>query len=99
MRADRAHHRGDMSMTCRVARRRTEPGSFAGLSVPAAHGSRRVCCMQRLVIFDLDNTLLDRQGLLADWCTAFSAQYFLDEQTQGRLLEFVRERACPRPSR
>ncbi|WP_327417634.1 HAD family hydrolase [Streptomyces sp. NBC_01233] len=50
--------------------------------------------MQRLVIFDLDNTLLDRQGLLADWCTAFSAQYFLDEQTQGRLLEFVRERAC-----
>ncbi|GGN96832.1 noncanonical pyrimidine nucleotidase, YjjG family protein [Streptomyces albiflavescens] len=51
--------------------------------------------MQRLVIFDLDNTLVDRQGPLADWVSAFSAQHALDDDARLRLLQFVRERACP----
>ncbi|MDN3025640.1 HAD family hydrolase [Streptomyces sp. S.PB5] len=51
--------------------------------------------MQRLVIFDLDNTLLDRQGPLTDWITTFCAQYALDEHAQDRLLQLLRERACP----
>ncbi|MDT9689498.1 HAD family hydrolase [Streptomyces sp. P9(2023)] len=51
--------------------------------------------MQRLVIFDLDNTLVDRQGPLSDWVSAFSAQYALDDDARLHLLHFVRERACP----
>lgn len=51
--------------------------------------------MQRLVIFDLDNTLVDRQGPLADWVSAFSTQHALDDNARLHLLQFVRERACP----
>ena len=51
--------------------------------------------MQRLVIFDLDNTLLDRQGPLSDWITAFSTQYALSEHAQAQLRQLLRERACP----
>ncbi|GGT18738.1 hypothetical protein GCM10010271_22360 [Streptomyces kurssanovii] len=51
--------------------------------------------MQRLVIFDLDNTLVDRQGPLSDWVSAFSAQHALDDDARLHLLHFVRERACP----
>ncbi|MGW1374745.1 HAD family hydrolase [Streptomyces sp. NPDC002446] len=51
--------------------------------------------MQRLVIFDLDNTLVDRQGPLAIWVSAFSAQHALDDPARARLLQVVRERASP----
>lgn len=51
--------------------------------------------MQRLVIFDLDNTLVDRQGPLADWVSAFSTQHALDDDSRLHLLQFVQERACP----
>ncbi|MEV6839979.1 HAD family hydrolase [Streptomyces sp. NPDC051133] len=51
--------------------------------------------MQRLVIFDLDDTLVDRQGSLTDWVSAFSTHHALDEKDRPDLLQFVRERACP----
>ncbi|MFE6333968.1 HAD family hydrolase [Streptomyces sp. NPDC057798] len=51
--------------------------------------------MQQLVIFDLDNTLVDRQGPLADWVSAFSAHHALDDHDRVRLLQFMRERCCP----
>ncbi|MEU4347137.1 HAD family hydrolase [Streptomyces sp. NPDC023838] len=51
--------------------------------------------MQRLVIFDLDNTLVDRQGPLADWVSAFSTRHALDDRDRPDLLQLVRERACP----
>lgn len=50
--------------------------------------------MQQLVIFDLDNTLLDRQGPVAEWITAFSAQHAMDEHAQAQLRHSVSERAC-----
>ncbi|MFE3850789.1 HAD family hydrolase [Streptomyces griseorubiginosus] len=52
--------------------------------------------MQRpLVLFDLDNTLMDRRGTLASWATEFTAQHGLEDEDQTYVLDMVAERAYP----
>ncbi|MGW0879603.1 HAD family hydrolase [Streptomyces sp. NPDC002671] len=52
--------------------------------------------MQRfLVLFDLDNTLVDRRGALADWAAEFTARHGLEDEEQGYVLGMVAERAYP----
>ncbi|WP_369223992.1 HAD family hydrolase [Streptomyces sp. R39] len=52
--------------------------------------------MQRLlVLFDLDNTLVDRRGTLADWAAEFAAQHDLEDEDQADVLGMVTERAYP----
>ncbi|MFH8479664.1 hypothetical protein [Streptomyces sp. NPDC018055] len=42
--------------------------------------------MQRLlVLFDLDNTLVDRRGTLADWAAKFTAQHGLEDEDQANV--------------
>ncbi|WP_030324182.1 HAD family hydrolase [Streptomyces sp. NRRL B-3229] len=53
--------------------------------------------MQRLfVLFDLDNTLVDRRGTLADWAAEFTARHRLADEEQTYVLSMVAERAYPR---
>jgi putative hydrolase of the HAD superfamily len=33
-----------------------------------------------LVLFDLDNTLVDRRGTLADWSAEFTARHGLEDE-------------------
>ncbi|WP_031225640.1 HAD family hydrolase [Streptomyces roseochromogenus] len=49
--------------------------------------------MQQLAIFDLDNTLVDRQGPLAAWISAFSEQQALTDLARTRLFDAMRDRA------
>ncbi|MGY5131819.1 HAD family hydrolase [Streptomyces nigrescens] len=51
--------------------------------------------MQRLAIFDLDNTLVDREGPLTDWVSAFSSQHALSDLDRADLLQLVHARAYP----
>lgn len=52
--------------------------------------------MQRLlVLFDLDNTLVDRQGTLADWAGEFITRHGLEDEAQAYVLGMVAERAYP----
>ncbi|MFG2584496.1 HAD family hydrolase [Streptomyces malaysiensis] len=51
--------------------------------------------MQRLVLFDLDNTLVDRQGTLADWAAEFTARHCLEDEDRAYVLGMVAERAYP----
>lgn len=52
--------------------------------------------MQRLlVLFDLDNTLVDRRGTLANWAAAFTARHRLEDEEQADILSMVAERAYP----
>lgn len=52
--------------------------------------------MQRLLIlFDLDNTLVDRRGTLTDWAAAFTAQHSLADEEQAYVLGVVAEWAYP----
>ncbi|KUL23270.1 HAD family hydrolase [Streptomyces regalis] len=52
--------------------------------------------MQRLlVLFDLDNTLVDRQGTLADWAAVFTARHGLKDEEQAHIFGMVAERAYP----
>ncbi|MGW2511694.1 HAD family hydrolase [Streptomyces scopuliridis] len=48
-----------------------------------------------LVLFDLDNTLVDRQGTLAGWAAEFTAQHGLEDEDQANVLDMVAERAYP----
>ncbi|KUM86539.1 MULTISPECIES: HAD family hydrolase [Streptomyces] len=48
-----------------------------------------------LVLFDLDNTLVDRQGTLAGWAAEFTAQHGLENEDQANVLDMVAERAYP----
>lgn len=48
-----------------------------------------------LVLFDLDDTLVDRQGTLADWAAEFSARHGLGDEEQAHVLGMVAERAYP----
>ncbi|MEU2774015.1 HAD-IA family hydrolase [Streptomyces sp. NPDC007162] len=48
-----------------------------------------------LVLFDLDNTLVDRRGTLADWVAEFAAQHDLEDEDQADVLSMVAERAYP----
>lgn len=43
--------------------------------------------MQRLALFDLDNTLVDRQAAFADWTAEFAASHDLDAAARGWILE------------
>ncbi|ELS55205.1 HAD family hydrolase [Streptomyces viridochromogenes] len=52
--------------------------------------------MQRpLVLFDLDNTLVDRWGTLAGWAAEFTAQHGLEDEERAYVLGMVSERAYP----
>ncbi|WP_329219686.1 HAD-IA family hydrolase [Streptomyces sp. NBC_01485] len=52
--------------------------------------------MQRLlVLFDLDNTLVDRQRALADWAAEFTTRHGLEDEEQAHVLDMVAERAYP----
>ncbi|MDX2544169.1 HAD family hydrolase [Streptomyces sp. WI04-05B] len=48
-----------------------------------------------LVLFDLDNTLVDRWGTLANWAAAFVARHGLGDEEQAHILDMVAERAYP----
>lgn len=48
-----------------------------------------------LVLFDLDNTLVDRRGTLADWASEFTVRHDLEDEEQARVLGLVAERAYP----
>ncbi|MCX5525628.1 HAD-IA family hydrolase [Streptomyces bobili] len=48
-----------------------------------------------LVLFDLDNTLVDRQGTLAGWAAEFTAQHSLEDEDQANVLDMVAKRAYP----
>ncbi|QFQ99268.1 HAD family hydrolase [Streptomyces phaeolivaceus] len=48
-----------------------------------------------LVLFDLDNTLVDRRGTLAGWAAEFTAQHGLEDEDQTNVLGMVAERAYP----
>ncbi|WP_240676540.1 HAD family hydrolase [Streptomyces sp. B27] len=51
--------------------------------------------MQRLVLFDLDNTLIDRNGAIHDWAVQFAARHSLADHAATQLVELVQERASP----
>ncbi|GAA1429327.1 hypothetical protein GCM10009601_44350 [Streptomyces thermospinosisporus] len=60
-----------------------------------SEGQNRVQDMQRLVLFDLDNTLVDRQETLTGWAAEFTARYGLGDEEQAYILDMVAERAYP----
>lgn len=47
------------------------------------------------VLFDLDNTLVDRRGTLAGWAAAFTARHGLRDEEQAYVLGLVSERTYP----
>jgi putative hydrolase of the HAD superfamily len=52
--------------------------------------------MQQLVLFDLDDTLVDRSDAVAAWVTLFATRYHLDEHGRSQLFRLVQKRASPR---
>lgn len=48
-----------------------------------------------IALFDLDNTLIDRQWALSEWAADFCRDQGLDEGTEQRLVDELRERAYP----
>ncbi|WP_031512462.1 HAD family hydrolase [Streptomyces sp. NRRL F-5123] len=48
-----------------------------------------------LVLFDLDNTLVNRRGTLAGWSAQFTSRHGLGDQEQAGLLGMVAERTYP----
>lgn len=48
-----------------------------------------------IALFDLDNTLIDRQGTLTAWAGAFARSRGLDAPTEKRLIGALRDRAYP----
>ncbi|MET7478173.1 hypothetical protein ABZT17_27940 [Streptomyces sp. NPDC005648] len=51
--------------------------------------------MRLLVLFDLDNTLVDRQKTLAEWAVEFATRHGLEGEEQKYILGMVAERAYP----
>ncbi|MCF1595242.1 HAD family hydrolase [Streptomyces muensis] len=52
--------------------------------------------MQRpLVLFDLDNTLVDRRGALDDWAAEFASRHGLEDEGRAYVLGVLAERAYP----
>ncbi|MGW0992010.1 HAD family hydrolase [Streptomyces sp. NPDC002523] len=49
----------------------------------------------RLVLFDLDNTLVDRRRTLADWSAEFTARHGLADEERAHVLGIVAKRAYP----
>ncbi|MEV7750802.1 HAD family hydrolase [Streptomyces griseofuscus] len=50
---------------------------------------------RRLVLFDLDNTLVDRRGTLVDWAAGFANRHGLGPEERAYVLSMVVERAYP----
>lgn len=50
---------------------------------------------RRLVLFDLDNTLVDRRGTLARWAAEFTTRHGLEDEEQTDVLGMVAERSYP----
>lgn len=50
---------------------------------------------RRLILFDLDNTLVDRRGTLSDWSAEFVARHGLEDGERAYVLGMVAERAYP----
>ncbi|NKI41620.1 HAD family hydrolase [Streptomyces physcomitrii] len=48
-----------------------------------------------LALFDLDNTLVDRRGTLAEWAAEFTARHRLADEERAYVLSMVAERAYP----
>lgn len=48
-----------------------------------------------IALFDLDNTLIDRQQAVATWARAFAADHDLDQAAETQLVDALRERAYP----
>ncbi|WP_406722883.1 HAD-IA family hydrolase [Streptomyces althioticus] len=48
-----------------------------------------------LVLFDLDNTLVDRRRTLTDWSAEFTARHGLADEERAHVLGMVAERAYP----
>ncbi|MGW7198910.1 hypothetical protein [Streptomyces chryseus] len=51
--------------------------------------------MQRLALFDLDNTLIDRQGELEEWGRAFGVARDLNSHAERVRVDALNERAYP----
>ncbi|MEU0208372.1 HAD family hydrolase [Streptomyces canus] len=51
--------------------------------------------LRLFVLFDLDNTLVDRRGTLVDWAVEFTARHRLADEEQAYVLSMVAERAYP----
>ncbi|MFJ6214214.1 HAD family hydrolase [Streptomyces sp. NPDC092296] len=51
--------------------------------------------MRSLVLFDLDNTLVDRQLTLAAWAARFRARHGLDLESERWLFDLLADRATP----
>ncbi|MFE3636631.1 HAD family hydrolase [Streptomyces sp. NPDC059168] len=51
--------------------------------------------MQKLVLFDLDNTLINRQWALTEWAADFCRLQGLSDEDEGHLVGALRERAYP----
>lgn len=52
--------------------------------------------MQRhLVLFDLDDTLVDRRGRLGDWAAEFTGQHGLEDEERAYVLGVMAERVYP----
>lgn len=72
-----------------------------GHSVAAGFGRfssprSRVREVRRLpVLFDLDDTLVDRRGVLPSWVADFATRHGLDDEEQAHVLGLVAERAYP----
>lgn len=48
-----------------------------------------------IALFDLDNTLIDRQEAVANWARSFGADHGFDPATEAQLAEALSERAYP----
>ncbi|MFK0238228.1 HAD family hydrolase [Streptomyces vinaceus] len=48
-----------------------------------------------IALFDLDNTLIDRQQAVATWARAFAADHGLDPDAEAHIIDALRERAYP----
>lgn len=51
--------------------------------------------MQRLVLFDLDDTLVDRSGAVTAWATHFATRYQLGDRGRSQVSDLVQERTSP----
>jgi putative hydrolase of the HAD superfamily len=48
-----------------------------------------------IALFDLDNTLIDRQWALSEWAASFRRDHGLDEGAEQHLVDALRDRAYP----
>ena len=75
-----------------MPRIRSATGS-AQRSVPPPHVG--LCLVQPLVLFDLDNTLMNRQRSLAAWAARFCHRHGLTTESEAWLFALLEARATP----